>query len=166
MPGRQHAVLALMAFLALCFAVAGIGSLFSTPAVRSAWFSELAKPAWNPPNWLFGPVWTLLYILMAIAAWLVWRERGWAGAALPLSVFFIQLAINLAWSLIFFGAHRIGLAFADIVLLWLAILTTILLFWRISPLAGGLLLPYLLWVSFAGALNFAIWQMNQGSLTV
>lgn len=124
------------------------------------WYAGLAKPAWNPPNWLFGPVWTVLYILMAVAAWLVWRRQGLAGAALPLLVFVVQLVLNAMWSWLFFGLQRPGVALAEILVLWVAILVTILLFFRVRSVAGILLIPYLLWVSFAAVLNFTIWRLN------
>jgi tryptophan-rich sensory protein len=149
----------LLVSIGLCFAAAGIGSLFTTPEIRG-WYAAISKPTWTPPAWLFGPVWTTLYAMMGIAAWLVWRERGFAGASLPLALFAAQLVLNTLWSVIFFGMHRTGLAFLDIALLWLAILATTLAFWPISRVAGALLLPYLLWVSFAAALNYSIWRMN------
>lgn len=149
----------LLVSIGICFAAAGIGSLFTAPEIRG-WYAVINKPAWTPPAWLFGPVWTMLYAMMGIAAWLVWRERGFAGAALPLALFAAQLVLNTLWSVIFFGMHRMGLAFLDIALLWLAILVTALAFWPISRVAGALLLPYLLWVSFAAALNYSIWRMN------
>ena len=151
--------LALVGWLALAFAAAAMGGLFR-PA---EWFAALQKPAWNPPGWIFGPVWTALYTIMAIAAWLVWRRGGFAGQRVALSLFLLQLAFNALWSPLFFGRHQPGLAFVDIVLLWLALLGTVIAFWKARPLAGALLLPYLAWVTFASALNFAIWQLNRGS---
>jgi translocator protein len=146
--------------IAVCFAAAGIGSLFTDPEM-GGWYARLIKPSWTPPNWVFGPVWSALYLMMAVAAWLVWREKGLTGAAaLPLALFAAQLVFNAAWSILFFGMHRIGLALADIMLLWSAILVTMLTFWRISPWAGALMLPYLLWVTYASALNYSIWKMN------
>lgn len=124
------------------------------------WHAALAKPSWNPPNWLFGPVWTLLYTMMAVAVWLVWRERGWSGAREQLILFGMQLALNAAWSWLFFGLHRPDLALIDIVLLWLAILLTILSFREFSQTAAWLLVPYLAWVTFATLLNLALWRMN------
>lgn len=149
----------LLVSIGICFAAAGIGSLFTTPEIRG-WYAVINKPAWTPPAWLFGPVWTTLYAMMGVAAWLVWRERGFAGASLPLALFAAQLVLNTLWSVIFFGMRRTGLAFLDIALLWLAILATTLAFWPISRVAGALLLPYLLWVSFAAALNYSIWRTN------
>lgn len=153
----QWFVLAL--FLIICLATAGLGAAWTNLSVGD-WYAALKKPAWNPPNWLFGPVWTALYIGMAIAAWLVWRKNGLADAWLPLLLFGVQLFLNAAWSALFFGVRSPGIAFADIVLLWFAILATIIAFWRVSNLAATLLVPYLAWVSFATALNWSIWRMN------
>jgi translocator protein len=151
--------LALGVSIAVCFAAAGVGSMFTTPEI-GGWYARLAKPSWTPPNWVFGPTWSALYLMMAVAAWLVWRESGLRAAALPLAVFAVQLVFNMLWSIIFFGMHRAGPAFVDIVLLWGAILVTIILFWRVRAMAGALLLPYLLWVTYASALNYSIWKMN------
>lgn len=153
---KRNYVPSLIVFLVICFAVAGLGSLATTPNIPD-WYAGLNKPSWNPPNWLFGPVWTLLYAMMAVAGWLVWKRTGWGTA---ITCFAVQLALNLAWSFIFFGAHQTGLAFLEIVLLWLAIVATIISFWSVSKNAAGLLIPYLLWVSFAATLNFTIWRMN------
>jgi benzodiazapine receptor len=151
--------LGLVGWIVLCFAVAGIGSAVTTPNIGH-WYADLAKPSWRPPNWLFGPVWSILYLSMAIAAWLVWRQNGIVGSRVPLAAFGIQLVLNVGWSWCFFGLHSPGIAFLDIVFLWMAILVTIVLFWLKSTLAGILLLPYLIWVSFASVLNFAIWRLN------
>jgi tryptophan-rich sensory protein len=149
-------MLGLVIFAAVCLAVAGIGGLVTARSVPT-WYARLHKPPWTPPAWVFGPVWTALYLMMACAAWLVWRR---AGAAVPLILFFVQLALNGAWTPIFFGLKLPGPAFGVIVALWWAILATTIAFWRATPLAGALMLPYLAWVTFAGALNFAIWRMN------
>lgn len=148
----------LIVFVAVCFGAAGVGSLYTNPSV-DPWYAALTKPSWNPPNWVFGPVWTMLYLMMAVAAWLVWRRRG-AAAGVPLALFAAQLALNALWSYLFFGLHRPGLAFAEITLLWAAILATLLAFRRVVPLAAWLLVPYLLWVTFAAFLNFTIWRLN------
>jgi tryptophan-rich sensory protein len=124
------------------------------------WYADLSKPTWNPPAWVFGPVWTLLYVAMGFAAWLVWRVGGWKTQGLPLGIFLLQWVFNALWTPLFFGMHRIEIAFVDIVMLWIAILATTLLFWRVSRGASMLLVPYLAWVSFAATLNFAIWQLN------
>ena len=150
--------LALGLFYLSCFLAAGLGSLFTMVSVGS-WYAGLAKPSWNPPGWVFGPVWTVLYALMAVAGWLVWR-RGGSENWLALRWFAVQLALNVGWSAVFFGLQMPGLAVLEIVLLWLAIVATLMTSWRVSRPAGILLLPYLLWVSFAAALNFAIWRLN------
>lgn len=121
------------------------------------WYAGLEKPSYNPPGWIFGPVWTVLYVLMGIAVWLVWKERGFSPAV---CLFIAQLVLNALWSYLFFGANRPDLAFLEIVVLWILILLTMILFWRIRTAAGVLFLPYLLWVSFASVLNFALWRMN------
>ena len=151
-----QSVFGAVGWFVLCFAAAGAGSIF----VPGTWYQTLVKPPWTPPSWLFGPVWTVLYGMMAAAAWLVWKRYGVSGAGVPLAAFVAQLALNVAWSWLFFGLHRPGLAFAEIVLLWLAILATLVLFWNAERLAGVLLVPYLAWVSFAAVLNFALWRMN------
>ena len=150
-------VLALVGILLVTFAVAGISGASTSGTVRS-WYPTIAKPTWNPPDWVFGPTWTVLYAMMAVAAWLVWRQVGWSIA---LMLFGVQLLLNAAWSPLFFGLHRIDLALVDIVALWAAIVATTVAFWKVTPVAGGLLVPYLAWVSFATVLNFTIWQMNR-----
>ncbi len=145
--------------LLLCFSVAGLGG-YGTSLGLGPWYDSLSKPSWTPPNWLFGPVWTLLYLAMAVSAWLVWRRNGFSGARLPLTLFGVQLALNLLWSVLFFAMRQPGLAALEILLLWVSILATLLTFSRISPLAAALLVPYLAWVSFASALNIAIWRLN------
>jgi tryptophan-rich sensory protein len=151
--------LALAIFIAMSFAAAFIGGLFTSSSVGT-WYTTLNKPSWTPPSWLFGPVWTALYFSMAVAAWLVWRTHEVKAAKVALALFLIQLVLNAAWSGFFFGMRNPGLAFAEIILLWGAILATMLAFWRMKPLAGWLFAPYLLWVTFAAALNFAIWRLN------
>jgi tryptophan-rich sensory protein len=150
---------ALAVALAACLAAGAIGSVATVDAIPT-WYAALRRPAWNPPNWLFGPVWATLYVLMGVAAWLVWRRAGWAGAKAALLLFAAQLLLNAAWSLVFFGLRRPGWAFVEIVVLWAAIALTLRGFWRLRPLAGALLVPYLAWVTFAAALNFAIWRLN------
>jgi benzodiazapine receptor len=149
----------LIGFLAICLGAGGLGAVATTPEI-DGWYKTLAKPEWNPPDWIFGPVWTTLYILMAIAAWLVWKPAGVKAAQMPLSLFGLQLVLNVVWSWIFFGLHQPGWAFAEIAVLWLAIMATTVAFFRRSKIAGWLLTPYLAWVSFASVLNFAIWRMN------
>lgn len=143
-------------FVAACFLAAMTGALFRP----GEWYERLKKPAWRPPNRLFAPVWTILYLMIAISGWLVWREAGFAGAALPLAVYALKLLLNAAWTPLFFGLHRPDLGFVDIVLLWLSIVATIMLFVPISFGAALLLVPYLAWVTFATALNFAVWRLN------
>lgn len=145
--------------IAVCFAAAGIGSLLTTPSI-DGWYAALMKPSWTPPNWVFGPVWSALYLCMAIAAWLVWRRAGFPGAGLALALFAVQLVLNVAWSAIFFWAHRPGLAFAEIAFLWLTILATTLAFRPLSRAAAWLMSPYLLWVAYAATLNYGIWRLN------
>jgi translocator protein len=152
----RHSWFALVVLLILCLGVAGIGGLVTAPNIPN-WYAGLAKPSWTPPGWIFGPVWSVLYLNMAVAAWLVWR-RG--DAAVPMTLFGIQLTFNAAWSWLFFGLHSPSAAFIDIVLLWMAIVATTVIFWRRSTLAGILFMPYLIWVSFAAVLNFAIWRLN------
>lgn len=153
--GREWPAL-IVCFL-LTFSVAAIGSQF----MPDAWFRALVKPSFNPPDAVFGPVWTILYAIMAVALWLVWRRRHSSSIRTALVAFILQLLLNGAWSWLFFGQHQVGLALIDIVLLWFAIVTTILLFWRHSRTAGAMLIPYLGWVSFATALNAAFWQLNR-----
>ena len=151
-------LLGLVGWLVLSFAASAVGALASIQA--QSFYGQLAQPAWAPPPWVFGPVWTVLYALMAIAAWLVWRNGGFRSHRLALSLFLVQLAFNALWSWVFFAWKYGGIAFAEIVLLWALIVATLVSFWRVRPLAGALLVPYLLWVSFAAALNFALWQLN------
>jgi benzodiazapine receptor len=148
---------ALYIFLFLTLAVGALGSVATEPSIPT-WYAGLAKPSFNPPNWLFAPVWTTLYILMAVAAWRVWRITG--TKSLEIAAFGLQLALNCAWSFIFFSAHQPGAALAEISLLWLTILATLILFWRRDRIAGLLFVPYLAWTSFAALLNHAIWQLN------
>lgn len=138
-----------------------IGSFFTTPSI-SSWYASLARPALNPPSWVFAPVWTTLFALMGIAAFLVWK-KGFEqkGVKIALRIFVYQLILNTSWSIIFFGEHKPGLAFLDLVLLWLAIIATIFYFSKVSKAAAWLLAPYILWVTFAGYLNFSIWQLNK-----
>lgn len=148
----------LVAWLAVSFAASAVGAIASIEA--RTFYGQLVQPAWAPPPWLFGPVWTVLYALMAIAAWLVWRAGGFRANRIALALFLMQLGLNALWSWIFFSWHRGALAFAEILVLWALIAATLAAFWRVRPLAGSLLIPYLVWVSFAAALNFALWQLN------
>lgn len=139
-----------------------IGSLVAANGAFSSWYPALQKPSFTPPSWIFGPVWTVLYILMGVAAFLIWqRGLGHRAVRMALIWFLVQLALNAAWSPVFFGLHRIGWALLVIVLLWVAIAGTMHRFFRISLPAGWLLVPYLLWVSFATVLNASIWSLNR-----
>ena len=149
-------VAGLIAWVLASLAAGWIGSQFMT----GEWYAFLTKPAWTPPNVVFAPVWTVLYVLMGIAAWLVWKTTGFSGARAPLVLFLFQLALNAFWSYLFFGAHQPMLAFFEIIILWILILVTLVRFWKISPPAGILLLPYLCWVGFASVLNFQLWRLN------
>jgi tryptophan-rich sensory protein len=154
-------LLKLLACLAVVLAVGGLGSLATTRAIPT-WYKGLAKPSFNPPNWLFGPAWTALYLLMAVAAWLVWKQGiGAAGVKLALAVFLVQLILNALWSILFFGLRSPLAGLIEIYGLWLAILATIVLFFRVSVPAGVLLLPYIAWVTFAALLNAAILRLNR-----
>lgn len=155
-------VFGLVGWFVLTFAAAAIGAFASAQA--GTFYLQLERPAWAPPAWLFAPVWTMLYLLMAIAAWLIWRAHGWRRARAALGLFVAQLAANSIWTWLFFVWHQGALAFAEIVLLWALIVGTIVAFWRLQALAAALLLPYLVWVTFACALTFATWKLNPGLL--
>ena len=157
----QQAV-GLVVSLLLTFAAAGIGAIASAEA--GSFYEQLVRPSWAPPAWLFAPVWTFLYALMAVAVWLVWRAHGIAAARPALAAFGAQLAANALWSWLFFTWHQGALACAEVLLLWGLIVVTVVTFWRRSVVASVLLLPYLAWVTFASALTFAIWQLNPDSL--
>ncbi|MEV0268012.1 TspO/MBR family protein [Hamadaea sp. NPDC050747] len=146
---------ALAAFLAAVTVTAAVGVLGVSGTADE--YAGLDQPSWAPPSWLFGPVWTLLYVLIAIAGWLAWQRIGFTG---PLWAYAAQLVLNAVWTPLFFGAGRYGMAFADIVILWALVVVTTVAFLRVRRSAGYLLLPYLAWVTFAAALNFAIWQLN------
>jgi tryptophan-rich sensory protein len=148
--------------LAGCFAAAGIGGLVTSRSLRG-WYAGLAKPSWNPPNWVFGPVWTVLYAAMGVAAWLVWRVRDEHDVRIALVWFGVQLIVNVAWSVAFFGLRSPAAGLVVIVLLWWAIAGTIASFASVSLLAAGMLVPYLAWVTFATVLNGAIVRNVAGS---
>lgn len=153
---RRRDVLGLVAFVALCFGTAALGNTATARSVLE-WYPGLRKPPWTPPNWVFGPVWTVLYGMMAVAGWLAWRDERSRTTTL---VFLLQLLLNGAWSWLFFGLRRPDLALAGVVLLWLAIVATIAAFWKISRLAVILFVPYLAWVTFAAYLNLAVVRLN------
>ncbi|MBL8265503.1 TspO/MBR family protein [Steroidobacter sp.] len=159
---KQQQIFGLAGWLAVCFAAAAVGAVASVQA--GSFYLSLVRPSWAPPASVFGPVWTVLYALMAVSAWLVWREGGFRHARTALTLFLVQLILNALWSWLFFAWHLGAAAFVDIVLLWGLIVATVIAFWRIRPLAGALLIPYLLWVSFATALNYSVWQLNPQAL--
>jgi len=156
-------VLGLAVWLLLTFAAAAVGAVASADA--GAFYGQLVRPAWAPPAWLFAPVWTVLYLLIGIAAWLVWRANGLRRARVALSLFVLQLAANALWTWLFFFWRQGGLAFAEILVLWVLIASTVLAFARVQALAAALLLPYLAWVTFACALTLATWKLNPTLLT-
>ena len=157
-PSRQRQVLGLLGWLAVSFAASAVGAVASVRA--SSFYNLLVQPDWAPPASVFGPVWTVLYALMGIAAWLVWRVGGFQGNRPALTWFLAQLVVNALWSWLFFAWHLGAIAFANILLLALLVVGTLVSFWRVQRLAGALLVPYLLWVSFAAALNYSVWQLN------
>ncbi|MGD8415384.1 MAG: tryptophan-rich sensory protein [Candidatus Latescibacterota bacterium] len=152
----KNPVLGLIFWIAISLGAGWVGSRFPP----GEWYAGLAKPAWNPPNSVFAPVWSILYVLMGVASWLVWRRAGFSGAPVALGLFGCQLVLNALWSYLFFGLHQPGFAFLCIIALWLAILATMIGFWRHSVPSGLLLLPYLCWVGFASALNLQLWRLN------
>jgi tryptophan-rich sensory protein len=163
LPSRERStrdLFGFLGFLILCLLVSAIGGAVTATSVGT-WYQALAKPAFNPPDWVFAPVWITLYVLMAIAAWRVWRGERFLMKRQALLVFSVQLALNLTWSLLFFGAQRIDLALIEIVLLLAAIAYNAVLFWRIDRLAGALLVPYVLWVAYATLLNASLWLLNR-----
>jgi len=154
-------IIKLIVSILVCFAAAAIGSAATMPSIPT-WYATLNKPSFNPPNWLFGPVWTILYLMMAVAAYLIW-QKGLKNSKVKvaLGIFLVQLVLNSAWSIVFFGWHSLWGGFAVIIALWLAILTTIIKFWPLNPVAGWLLIPYILWVSFASLLNLTVALLNR-----
>ena len=155
---KRKQIIGLIVWLAVAFVAAAVGGAASINA--GPFYMQLVRPDWAPSPDIFGPVWTVLYIMMGIAAWLVWRIGGFSAARTALTLFLVQLAFNSLWSWLFFGWHQGAFAFAEIVLLWILIAVTIIAFARKSLLAAALLVPYILWVSFASALNYSIWQLN------
>ncbi len=151
--------MSLVVFILAVMLVASSGAVFKP----GAWYRTLTKPSWTPPDWVFPAGWTLLYVLIAIAGWRVWERLPLEAAVVPMAVYALQLVLNAGWSAIFFGLKRPDWAFAELACLWLAIVANILVFHPIDPLAAALLLPYLGWVTFAGALNLAVWRLNLSS---
>jgi benzodiazapine receptor len=158
----RRPLLGLAGWLALTFAASALGALASADA--PAFYARLVKPAWAPPASWFGPVWSVLFVLMGLAAWLVWRRAGFGGARVALALYVVQLAFNVAWSWLFFASRQGGWALADVLLLWLLIAATAVAFWRHHRVASVLLWPYLAWVTFASALNVTLWRLNPGLL--
>ena len=156
---RWRDICGLAFWVALSLGVSTIGGAITRASV-SDWYQGLAKPSFTPPDWAFTAVWISLFLLMGVSAWLVWRLTGLAYGAIPLACFTAQLALNLAWSILFFGFRSVGWALIEIVILWIVVLMTTVAFYRVSPPAGLLLAPYLLWLSFAIALNASIWRLN------
>ena len=155
---KQKQILGLAGWLVVSFAASAVGAVASIQA--KSFYSQLVQPGWAPPPGIFGPVWTLLYALMGVAAWLVWRSGGFGPNRQALTLFLLQLAFNALWSWLFFTWNLGVLALADIAVLWILIVATLVSFWRVRPVAGALLIPYLLWVSFASILNYSLWQLN------
>jgi benzodiazapine receptor len=157
---KPRDIIKLVASISVCLLAGMIGSIFTAKAMPT-WYISLNKPPFTPPNWLFAPAWTTLYILMGIAAFIIWRKGlGNKSVRTALALFMVQLILNAFWSLAFFGLKSPLLGLAVIILLWIAILFTILTFFRISRAAGILMVPYILWVSFAAILNGSIWLLN------
>lgn len=156
---KKNNWLALIIAIIIPLAIGGTAALFTVPNIQG-WYQGLNKPSFNPPNWIFAPVWNTLYILMGIASYLVWRERKLKNLTPALSLYFIQLVLNFFWSLIFFELHQPGYAFVEVLILWLFIFSTIISFSRINKAAAWLLVPYISWVSFASLLNYEIWRLN------
>ncbi len=155
----KKSILPLLISILIVFSIGFIGSLFTTPSITT-WYAFINKPLFSPPNWIFAPVWILLYILMGISAFLIWKKRDNLKTKQALIFYGIQLVLNALWSIIFFGMHNPGLALLEIIILWLFILITLIKFYKINKTAGLIFIPYLLWVSFASILNYAIWILN------
>ena len=158
-PTVLRQVVWLIGCITVCLAVAGVGAAATATSVNG-WYQTLNKPSWNPPDWLFGPVWTTLFVMMGVAAWLAWRRDGWLSARTAMIWFGIQLALNMLWSVLFFGLQSPGLAFAEILVLWMAIVATVLAICERTVGGALLLTPYLAWTTFAAVLNFTIWRLN------
>lgn len=159
---RAARISGLVCWIAVCLSAGGTGAIASRNA--GTFYNQLAQLAWAPPAWLFAPVWSVLYLSMGISAWLVWQRHGWRHAGTALALFLAQLAANALWTWIFFAWQRGAMAFAEIVVLWLLIVGTMAVFYRLHRLAAALLLPYLAWVSFATALTWAMWRLNPAIL--
>ncbi len=151
-------MLTLGAFIGITFLVACSGAYFKP----DAWYRALAKPPWNPPDWVFGPAWAVIYLMIAVAGWRVWERAAPDMILVAMAVYGVQLALNAGWSAVFFGLKRPDWAFGEVVLLWASILANIVVFHPVDPVSAWLLVPYLAWVTFAGALNFTVWRLNKG----
>lgn len=158
-PARGRDIAGLLAFLGICFVVSGVGGAVTATSV-DGWYQTLTKPSINPPDWVFAPVWTALFVAMAVAGWRVWRRVGLSGARLPFVLYTVQLALNLGWSILFFGLRSPGAALVEIAPLILAVVATGIQFYRIDRLAGILFVPYAAWTGFAALLTAAIWWLN------
>jgi len=156
---NKNNILKLTISILVCQIAGLIGSFFTSPVIFT-WYENIEKPNFNPPNWIFAPVWTILFILMGISLYLIW-SNGLKNKKTAIFIFSVQLILNILWSLLFFGLQVPLYAFIEIIILWLAILLTIISFYKVSKIAGLLLLPYIFWVSFATILNFFIWQLNR-----
>jgi benzodiazapine receptor len=157
-PNRD--LLGLIALVVLCLTVSGVGGAITATSV-DIWYQALEKPPFNPPDWVFAPVWTALYILMGVATWRVWRLRSFENTRKALSIFAVQLGLNLAWSFLFFGLQRIDLALVEIFILLVAITVNTIIFWRVDRLAGLMFVPYVVWVTYATVLNASLWLLNE-----
>jgi translocator protein len=154
-------VIKLIASIVICEGAGGIGAIFTTPAIPT-WYKGLKKPKFTPPNSVFGPIWITLYLLMGIAVFLIWRKGlNLDGVAIAFTIFWVQLLLNILWSVIFFGRKSLLGGMAIIIILWIAMLATIISFFGISAVAGGLLIPYIIWVSIATNLNVQVWRLNR-----
>ena len=161
-PSASAQAVALLVALAVTLCAAAVGAVASVDA--AAFYSQLVRPGWAPPGWLFGPVWSVLYTLMAVAVWLVWRTVGFPQAGPAVQLFAAQLLVNALWSWLFFAWRQGAAAFVEVVVLWVLVAATVAAFWRVRRLAALLMLPYLAWVGFAAVLTFAIWRRNPGLL--
>ncbi len=157
LPEPIHSFVVLAISIGLSFSAGLVGAQFRP----GAWYAQLAKPRWTPPDSIFGPVWSVLYVMMGVAAWLVWLESGIPAAAVAFTLFVTQLVLNAAWSWLFFGLRRPDLAFGEILLLWAAILATLVSFCQVRLMAGVILIPHLVWISYVALLNYSIWKMNR-----
>lgn len=154
----QAQLLGLLGWVAATSVFGAVGGLAS--ANDTGFYGSLVQPAWAPPAWLFGPVWSTLYLAMSVSAWLIWRRHGFSSAKPALTLFFVQLSFNALWTWLFFFWHAGGAALAELIVLWILIALTIGMFWKLHRVAAALMIPYLLWVSFAGVLNYSLWRLN------